>query len=82
LYRSLQCFGVSCSYLIIVKTLTPPALTTIYNLLTSDDNVPPAILRSGPFWLLASMALAIPLSFFKRLDSYVSASNLPRRSTC
>jgi amino acid permease len=68
-----QCFGVSISYLIIIKTLTPQALTTLYALIRPGEN-PPALLKSGPVWLLASMAVNIPLAFFKRLDSCVSGS--------
>lgn len=89
----IQCFGVSISYLIIIKvsslyfqaselplaltpvsrsaqTLTPTALTTIYTLIAPSSPVP-SFLSSGSLWLLVSMAVNIPLSFFKRLDSFV-----------
>ncbi|KAL7411742.1 transmembrane amino acid transporter protein-domain-containing protein [Mrakia frigida] len=65
---AIKCFGVSISYLIIIKTLTPTALTTIYTIVAPSSPVP-AFLKSGPLWLLISMAVNVPLSFFKRLDS-------------
>ena len=63
-----QCFGVSISYLIIIKTLTPSAVTTIFSIIAPSTQVP-SLLKSGPFWLLVSMLANVPLSFFKRLDS-------------
>lgn len=63
---------MSISYLIIIKTLTPSAVTTIFTIVAPGTTMP-AFLKSGPFWLLVSMLANVPLSFFKRLDSYVTS---------
>ncbi|CED85404.1 Amino acid transporter protein [Phaffia rhodozyma] len=65
---AIKCFGVSISYLIIIKTLTSTALTTLYTIISGSDEIP-QILISHRLWLLLSMSINIPLAFFKKLDS-------------
>ncbi|KAK4684951.1 hypothetical protein P7C73_g5205, partial [Tremellales sp. Uapishka_1] len=65
---AIKCFGVSVSYLIIVKTLLPQVCLTLS---TSLGHALPdhSILLSDRFWLVAAMLVIIPLSFLRTLDS-------------
>ncbi|CDO73334.1 hypothetical protein BN946_scf185008.g97 [Trametes cinnabarina] len=66
---AIKCFGVSISYLIIVKSLMPNVIAALYHDLTSPDVNPPAWTLSGQNWLLIIMVPLIPLAFLRRLDS-------------
>ncbi|KAK2463582.1 hypothetical protein APHAL10511_004333 [Amanita phalloides] len=66
---AIKCFGVSISYLIIIKGLMPNVVATVYHDLTSPDTHPPAWALKGTNWLLIFMAVLIPLCFLRRLDS-------------
>ncbi|KAF9218957.1 vacuolar amino acid transporter 5 [Gyrodon lividus] len=64
-----KCFGVSVSYLIIIKSLMPSVVASIYHDLTSPDTNPPDWALSGHIWVTLLMLLLVPLSFLRRLDS-------------
>ncbi|KAF9240708.1 vacuolar amino acid transporter 5 [Melanogaster broomeanus] len=63
-----KCFGVSISYLIIIKSLMPSVLASIYNVISPEANVPNWT-QSGRNWITLLMLLLVPLSFLRRLDS-------------
>ncbi|KAI9510494.1 transmembrane amino acid transporter protein-domain-containing protein [Russula earlei] len=71
---AIKCFGVSISYLIIVKSLLPNVVASIYHDLTSPDTNPPAWALSGHVWMCLVMVVLLPLSFLRRLDSLRHAS--------
>lgn len=64
-----KCFGVSISYLIIIKALMPNVVASIFHDLTSPDTNPPAWALSERIWLTLFMLILIPLAFLRRLDS-------------
>lgn len=64
-----KCFGVSISYLIIIKGLMPNVVASLYHDLTSPDTNPPAFAMSGRFWITLFMLVLVPLGFLRRLDS-------------
>ncbi|KZP01804.1 hypothetical protein CALVIDRAFT_474204 [Calocera viscosa TUFC12733] len=64
---AIKCFGVSISYLIIIKGLMPQAIRAVYHALNWGDA--PAVLGNGRFWIILFMALLVPLSFLRKLDS-------------
>lgn len=80
-----KCFGVSIryahllhlsaggdlffSYLIIIKSLMPNVVSSIFHDLTSPDTQPPAWAISGRVWISLFMVILIPLCFLRRLDS-------------
>lgn len=64
-----KCFGVSVSYLIIIKTLMPNVVASLYHDLTSADSNPPEWALSGRIWLVIFMAVLIPLAFLRHLNS-------------
>ncbi|KAI5123504.1 hypothetical protein M0805_006664 [Coniferiporia weirii] len=64
-----KCFGVSISYLIIIKSLMPSVVRSLYHDLTSVNTEPPAWAVSGRFWITLLMVILIPLCFLRRLDS-------------
>ncbi|KAL5537142.1 hypothetical protein ACEPAF_965 [Sanghuangporus sanghuang] len=64
-----KCFGVSISYLIIIKSLMPSVVQSLYHDLTSPDVEPPAWAVSGRVWISLFMAILIPLCFLRKLDS-------------
>lgn len=66
---AIKCFGVSISYLIIIKSLLPNVVASLYHDLTSPDTNPPAWALSGHVWITLVMIVLAPLSFFRRLDS-------------
>ncbi|KAI0825680.1 vacuolar amino acid transporter 5 [Irpex lacteus] len=66
---AIKCFGVSISYLIIVKTLMPNVVSALYHDLTSADTNPPAWALSGRVWITIMMLILVPLSFLRKLDS-------------
>ncbi|KAJ3541513.1 hypothetical protein NM688_g6071 [Phlebia brevispora] len=66
---AIKCFGVSISYLIIVKALMPSVVAALYHDLTSPDTNPPDWALSGRSWILLLMLILVPLSFLRKLDS-------------
>ncbi|KAI0078695.1 vacuolar amino acid transporter 5 [Panus rudis PR-1116 ss-1] len=66
---AIKCFGVSISYLIIVKSLMPNVVSALYHDLTSPDTNPPAWALSGRNWISILMIVLFPLSFLRKLDS-------------
>jgi amino acid permease len=57
------------SYLIIIKSLLPNVVASLYHDLTSPDTNPPAWALSGRLWICLVMTVLVPLSFLRRLDS-------------
>jgi len=66
---AIKCFGVSISYLIILKSLIPTVIASLYHDLTSPDTNPPDWALSGRMWISLLMVILVPLSFLRRLDS-------------
>ncbi|KAJ7887939.1 transmembrane amino acid transporter protein-domain-containing protein [Mycena leptocephala] len=62
-----KCFGVSISYLIIIKGLMPNVVAALYHDLSSST--PPAWALSGRNWISLFMIVLIPLVFLRHLDS-------------
>jgi hypothetical protein len=71
---AVKCFGVSISYLIIVKGLMPNVVAALYHDLTSEETDPPAWALSGRVWITLFMGVLVPLAFLRRLDSLRHAS--------
>ncbi|KAG1788255.1 vacuolar amino acid transporter 5 [Suillus plorans] len=71
---AIKCFGVSISYLIIIKSLIPNVVASLYHDLTSPNTNPPAWALSGRNWITIIMFILVPLAFFRRLDSLRYAS--------
>jgi amino acid permease len=57
------------SYLIILKSLIPSVIASLYHDLTSPDTNPPEWALSGRMWISFLMVILVPLSFLRRLDS-------------
>ncbi|KAH7913827.1 transmembrane amino acid transporter protein-domain-containing protein [Hygrophoropsis aurantiaca] len=64
-----KCFGVSISYLIIIKSLMPSVVGSLYHDLTSPTTNPPEWALSGRNWITLLMLILVPLSFLRQLDS-------------
>lgn len=64
-----KCFGVSISYLIIIKGLMPNVVASLYHDLSSGTAEPPAWTRNGGNWLSILMIVLIPLCFLRKIDS-------------
>lgn len=64
---AIKCFGVSVSYLIIIKGLMPNVVASLFHDLSSRD--PPAWTGSGRIWLTIFMIVLIPLAFLRHLNS-------------
>jgi len=64
---AIKCFGVSISYLIIIKGLMPSVVKSLYHVLSPND--PPEWTLSGRIWITLFMVVLIPLCFLRRLDS-------------
>ncbi|KAF7356256.1 Aa-trans domain-containing protein [Mycena venus] len=62
-----KCFGVSISYLIIIKGLMPNVVASLYHDLSSSS--PPAWALSGRNWISLFMIILVPLVFLRHLDS-------------
>jgi len=60
---------ISVSYLIIVKSLIPSVIASLYHDLTSPDTNPPDWALNGRIWISLLMVILVPLSFLRRLDS-------------
>ncbi|KAG8703407.1 hypothetical protein FRC08_002857 [Ceratobasidium sp. 394] len=66
---AIKCFGVSISYLIIIKGLMPAVVRSFYHVFTAPDVNPPWWLVSGHVWIFIFLAFLAPLCFLHRLDS-------------
>ncbi|KAG7094069.1 hypothetical protein E1B28_007689 [Marasmius oreades] len=66
---AIKCFGVSVSYLIIIKGLMPNVVASLYHDLTPSTTEPPEWSLSGRIWISLFMAILLPLAFLRRLDS-------------
>ncbi|KAI6041253.1 transmembrane amino acid transporter protein-domain-containing protein [Pisolithus marmoratus] len=66
---AIKCFGVSIGYLIIIKSLMPSVVASLYHDLTSPSTNPPQWALSGPIWLVVFMIILVPLASLRRLDS-------------
>ncbi|KAI6023926.1 hypothetical protein PISMIDRAFT_679649 [Pisolithus microcarpus 441] len=66
---AIKCFGVSIGYLIIIKSLMPNVVASLYHDLTSPSTNPPQWALSGPMWLVFFMIILVPLASLRRLDS-------------
>ncbi|TFK29722.1 vacuolar amino acid transporter 5 [Coprinopsis marcescibilis] len=64
-----KCFGVSISYLIIIKGLMPNVVASLYHDLTGPDTNPPAWALDGGNWISIFMIILIPISFLRHLNS-------------
>lgn len=62
------------SYLIIIKSLLPNVVASLYHDLSSPDTNPPAWSLSGRIWISLLMVVLVPLSYLRRLDSLRHAS--------
>ncbi len=60
---------VVVSYLIILKSLIPSVIASLYHDLTSPDTNPPEWALNGRIWIILLMVILVPLSFLRRLDS-------------
>jgi len=69
-----KCFGVSISYLIIIKGLMPNVVASLYHDLTSRTTNPPEWALNGNNWIIIFMAVLIPLCFLRDLNSLRHAS--------
>ncbi|KAG5361546.1 Vacuolar amino acid transporter 5 [Yarrowia sp. C11] len=61
---AVKCFGVGVSYLIIVGDLMPQVVQSLFN---PGDNT--QFIVSREFWILASVAIVVPLSYLRKIDS-------------
>lgn len=66
---AIKCFGVSIGYLIIIKSLMPNVVASLYHDLTSPSTNPPEWALSGSAWLFLFMIVLAPLASLRRLDS-------------
>ncbi|KAF9525338.1 transmembrane amino acid transporter protein-domain-containing protein [Crepidotus variabilis] len=66
---AVKCFGVSISYLIIIKALMPNVVASIFHDLTSPDTNPPDWALNGRVWLMLFMLILAPLSFLRHLNN-------------
>ncbi|CUA68877.1 Vacuolar amino acid transporter 5 [Schizosaccharomyces pombe 972h-] [Rhizoctonia solani] len=66
---AIKCFGVSISYLIIIKGLMPAVVRSFYHVFTAPDVNPPWWAVSGHVWIVVFLAFLAPLCFLDRLDS-------------
>ncbi|EPQ56528.1 AAAP amino acid transporter [Gloeophyllum trabeum ATCC 11539] len=64
---AIKCFGVSISYLIIIKGLMPGVVKSLYHDLSSAN--PPEWALSGRNWITIFMLIEVPLSFLRNLHS-------------
>ncbi|KAE9399566.1 vacuolar amino acid transporter 5 [Gymnopus androsaceus JB14] len=64
---AIKCFGVSISYLIIIKSLTPNVVSSLYHDLS--DSEPAAWMLNGRNWLIIFMVILVPLAFLRHLHS-------------
>lgn len=65
---AIKCFGVSISYLIIIKGLAPNVVKALFHNLSPDTQLP-AWSLDGRTWVSFFMLFLAPLCFLRRLDS-------------
>ncbi|RDB23312.1 Vacuolar amino acid transporter 5 [Hypsizygus marmoreus] len=66
---AIKCFGVSISYLIIVKGLMPNVVQSFYHVLTPPATNPPPWTLNGGNWITLFMIILVPLAFLRHLNS-------------
>lgn len=66
---AIKCFGVSISYLIIIKSLMPSVVAAIHHDISSPETRLPDWTLSGHVWIFLIMFILAPLAFLRRLDS-------------
>ncbi|KAG8812635.1 hypothetical protein FRC19_003013 [Serendipita sp. 401] len=64
---AIKCFGVSISYLIIIKGLMPSVVAALYHVLLPSD--PPEWALSGRVWISLFTVILVPLCFLRDLHS-------------
>jgi len=64
---AIKCFGVSISYLVIIKGLTPNVVASLFHDLS--DKEPPAWMLNGRNWITIFMVILVPLAFLRQLNS-------------
>jgi len=65
---AIKCFGVSVSYLVIIKGLMPSVVRSLHFASHSSSPLPWWTV-SGRFWITALLCILVPLCLLKRLDS-------------
>ncbi|KIY71860.1 hypothetical protein CYLTODRAFT_389544 [Cylindrobasidium torrendii FP15055 ss-10] len=65
---AIKCFGVSISYLIIIKGLMPNVVESLFHDLAPNAHIPGWML-SGRNWIVLFMIPLVPLAFMKQLHS-------------
>ncbi|KAI0031435.1 transmembrane amino acid transporter protein-domain-containing protein [Vararia minispora EC-137] len=65
---AIKCFGVSISYLIIIKSLVPSVVASLYHDLAPGRS-PPEWAINGRIWLLLLIIVLVPLCFMRHLHS-------------
>ncbi|KAG8880103.1 hypothetical protein FRB97_001089 [Tulasnella sp. 331] len=65
---AIKCFGVSISYLIIIKGLAPSVLKSLFHVMSPSTELPDWSL-DGRVWVTIFMFILAPLCFLRRLDS-------------
>ncbi|KAG9036330.1 hypothetical protein FRB95_009252 [Tulasnella sp. JGI-2019a] len=65
---AIKCFGVSISYLIIIKGLAPSVLKSLFHVTSPATELPDWSL-DGRVWVTIFMFILAPLCFLKKLDS-------------
>ncbi|KAK0217841.1 transmembrane amino acid transporter protein-domain-containing protein [Armillaria fumosa] len=66
---AVKCFGVSISYLIIIKGLMPNVVASLYHDLVAPDAPVPVWALSGQNWIILFSVILVPLAFLKHLHS-------------
>ncbi|KAK0202688.1 transmembrane amino acid transporter protein-domain-containing protein [Desarmillaria ectypa] len=66
---AVKCFGVSISYLIIIKGLMPNVVASLYHDLVAPDAPVPVWALSGQNWIMLFSVILVPLAFLKNLHS-------------
>ncbi|KAK0489023.1 vacuolar amino acid transporter 5 [Armillaria novae-zelandiae] len=66
---AVKCFGVSISYLIIIKGLMPNVVASLYHDLVAPDAPIPVWALSGQNWIILFSVILVPLAFLKHLHS-------------
>ena len=70
----IKCFGVGCSYLIVIGDLMPEAMEQLLPTVTW--------LHARQFWVLAGWVVVAPLSFLPTLDKLKITNSLALLSVC
>ncbi|VDB94265.1 unnamed protein product [Peniophora sp. CBMAI 1063] len=65
---AIKCFGVSISYLIIIKSLVPSVVQSLYHDI-GHGAVPPEWTLNGRIWITLLMFILVPLCFMRHLHS-------------